>query len=369
MSEQQPCPNTVPTDVTAEPMDVNNDEVIFLPVELDKNDWEFWPQANKQVLWGWKRDVNDHSRAVYYSATLCEVDGQIGIADPYFYYTHRTDEEAAVQSHDQLDGARSAVRDQVRTVRSTLEPTDISGFKRATFEVNTPSWKDDARLTALLDRTPRDSVDNPSEINKTALDDLTDIFPVDLYAGSGVSYECGLPKLKEVHDWFCLDNYEKGVFTHSDLDTLPRELQQSPLQKFRQFASLHAMALTSEPAFSQREIADLYDESRIRTVFSDNVDNMFSKVGVPFERTRGSGVLNERYPATFETDTLLVVGVAADRRDLIKQARNAGMDVIVVDPIDEVSLGVQHLSYVREQDRFYETTANEFFSHVRRQLS
>lgn len=368
MANDRSRQRTVPDDVTEAPDQVDPDDVLFVDTTLTDDDWTFWPDATKRVLWGWKRDVGDHSRTVYYSATLCAVGERIGATNQYFYYTHRTTEDAADRLKRAGSDAIAAFDERFETATAAIESTAVEGFDRVEFEVGTPDDGDRARLTALLDRTPRDSTDESRTIDRVPLDDVTDVFPADLYAGSGVSYECGLPTLRQVHDWFCLDNYEREVFTHGDLDTLPETLRSAPFDSFRQFCDLHIRALTADPSPAQRTIAALYDAGHIRQVFSDNVDNMLAKVDVPFERTRGSGVLNERHPASFETDTLLVVGVAADRRDLIQQARRAGMDVVVVDPIDDVSLGVKHLDFVRERDRFHETTADEFFRRAREQF-
>jgi DNA-binding NarL/FixJ family response regulator len=91
---------------------------------------------------------------------------------------------------------------------------------------------------------------------------------------------------------------------------------------------------------------------------------MLCKVDVPFTRTRGSGVFNEKFPVEFRTGTLLVVGIAADRRQIIAQARQKRMNVIVVDPCMKVSHGVQHLNYLRATDRFYRCTADTFFREL-----
>ena len=109
-------------------------------------------------------------------------------------------------------------------------------------------------------------------------------------------------------------------------------------------------------------IARLHRRGVIRRVFTDNVENMLSKVDVPFERTRGSGVFNERYPASFESPRLVVIGVAADRRSLVRQARADRREIIVVNPCLKVAPMVRHLDYIRPGDRFFQMTAQDFFA-------
>jgi hypothetical protein len=57
-----------------------------------------------------------------------------------------------------------------------------------------------------------------------------------------------------------------------------------------------------------------------------------------------------------------VVGVAADRREIVRQARARRMRIVVVNPCSRVSPRVQHLNYVRPHDAFYRVTADEFFA-------
>jgi hypothetical protein len=115
-------------------------------------------------------------------------------------------------------------------------------------------------------------------------------------------------------------------------------------------------------------ISDLRTSGWVRKVFTDNVDNMLAKVGVPFERTRGSGVFNERYPARFESERLIVIGVAADRRSIVSQARAQGVQVVVVNPCDRVAPMVRHLDYIRPTDLFFQVPAVSFFEAVMTQL-
>ena len=108
-------------------------------------------------------------------------------------------------------------------------------------------------------------------------------------------------------------------------------------------------------------IAALVAAGRIRRIFTDNVDNMLCKTGVAHERVRGSGVFNERHQVTFASPRLMVVGVAADRRQVIRQARAARLDVIVVNPCKKVSPNVTHLDYLRLDDLFFKWEAQRFF--------
>jgi hypothetical protein len=167
-----------------------------------------------------------------------------------------------------------------------------------------------------------------------------------------------------MHDFFCLDDRLNNSFTFGVADQLPLWLAKDPEKTISNFCSLHTKALTAKPSTAQNIIAEMWRRGHIKQIFSDNVDNMLAKVKVPFERTRGSGVFNERHPTEFKTKTLLVVGVAADRREIIKQARSRRMNVIVVDPCGRVSHGVQHHNFIKAKDHFVRLTANDYFKHA-----
>jgi len=147
-------------------------------------------------------------------------------------------------------------------------------------------------------------------------------------------------------------------------DPLPRLLADEGSDRLLRFCQVHTIALLVEPTPAMLAIADLAAAGQIGRVFTDNVDNMLCKTGVSYERVRGSGVFNERYPVTFASPRLVVVGVAADRRQIIRQARAAGLDIIVVNPCKKVSPNVTHLDYLRLKDTFFKLEAQQFFNET-----
>src|SRR4249919_2350039 len=124
------------------------------------------------------------------------------------------------------------------------------------------------------------------------------------------------------------------------------------------------MAIFAEPTPAMKAIARLVADGKVREVFTDNVDNLLSKTGVQYKRVRGSGVFNERYNVEFSSPRLIVIGVAADRRQVIRQARSCGVNVVVVNPCKKVSPNVMHLEYVRNDDLFFKCDADHFFGEV-----
>lgn len=317
--------------------------------------------ANREMLWGWKRDVGDLFRVVYFAGTLDVAGSKVSLGYRYFFYRHRLAIAEAEQLRDIL-----ANSDRLRAFapRLALARAPKSGLADLTVTFGRPRAADLDRATRLQRRRPRRSWREIAKAPPVKRFDVDRLFPADLYVGSGLSYEAGLPTLCDVHKYFGVDLADGSDFTVGAGDPLPRRLAKDPMAVIGDFCRVHVQALTAKPTPAMWAIKRLHERGLIRKVFTDNVDNLLAKVGVPYERTRGSGVFNERYPAEFESPNLIVIGVAADRRSLVKQARGHRLDVTVVNPCVSVAPRVRHLDYLREHDLFVKTTAEDFFARI-----
>jgi NAD-dependent SIR2 family protein deacetylase len=105
----------------------------------------------------------------------------------------------------------------------------------------------------------------------------------------------------------------------------------------------------------------------LHNVYTDNIDRLFDLAGIhDYEQVRGSGVVNEYHPVIFspESNALLVVGVSADRRGIIRQARERGMRLVVINPYIPVSPGAKNLDYLRAGDIYYKMRAGEALTRI-----
>ena len=322
----------------------------------------FWPRANRHVLWGWKRDAGDASRLVYFSGDVTLDGDVVRLGRGFFFYRHRADRGEAHTLLEQLERSTATMTRLLGKPELELTPCRRTGLGTLRYRVGIPLPADLDRTRRLQLRRPRAALARAHLPEPAPLRGLLGLLPFDLYAGSGLSYEAGLPTLCDMHDAFCLDDHQSDRFTVGRSDKLPWWLGEDPEAAMRGFCDLHLRALSAVPTYAQQVIADLHRRGGVSTVMSDNVDNLLCKVDVPFVRTRGSGVFNERFPAEFATRTLVVVGVAADRRQIVRQGRARRMRVVVVNPCSRVSPRVQHLNYLRPGDLFYRTTAEEFFT-------
>jgi hypothetical protein len=111
----------------------------------------------------------------------------------------------------------------------------------------------------------------------------------------------------------------------------------------------------------------LRQEGLLHNVYTDNVDRLFDIVGIhDYERVRGSGVVNEFHRVTFspDADCLLVVGVSADRRGVIAQARERGLRLVVVNPYWPVSPGAKNLDFLQPDDIYVRASAGTVLPRI-----
>jgi hypothetical protein len=342
--------------------------VVTLIPSLSDRAAEFWELANKSILWGWKRDNGYSSRLVFYSGRLARRRGNaVGVTDQHLLYVHRTTADVARDIASILDAGRA-------DIEAALGPLSVSvraaaaGHAVVEARAGVIGPSDETLTRRLRRRRPRRAIAAVPATVPRPLEGLARLLPADLYIGSGVSYEAGLPTLCEMHDAFCVDDPSGTRFAHGRDDQLPAELATGPTSTVSRFCQVHTGALTAEPTRAMRVIADLYASGLIGEIYTDNVDNLIAKTGAPFVRTRGSGVLNERCEVAPPSPRLIVVGVAADRRDVVAQARARRRQVIVVNPCERVAPHVRHLTYLKESDVFFKTTADAFFGQLARDL-
>ncbi|WP_156429556.1 hypothetical protein [Burkholderia sp. TSV86] len=326
---------------------------------------ERWSRANQHVLWGWKRDVGDCSRVVYFSGNLGSKDEKIILDRGFFFLKSIMPFSDFEFLRSDFEKACDASQFHFKDVQLNISRAG-RGFVAVTLRFGTPTTDDYDRVTRLQRRRRRKKItqgDFPQSISK--ISSIVDVLPADIYVGSGMSYECNLPTLCHMHNRFSLDDYENNTFTVGKYDNLPKWLATDFRGTVSRFCDVHTGALSAPISNSYLIIKELYKAGLIGKIFTDNVDNMFSLLDIPYERVRGSGVFNERYEAKFSFDKLLVIGVAADRREIIKQFRAKRKPIVVVNPCEAVSPGVQHLNYVRNSDAFYKITAFDFFNQIR----
>lgn len=334
-------------------------EPVLLLRDLSEKHLRDWQGANPNITWGWKRDVGTQSRLVYFSGNLSLDQDRVQLSRYFFFYRTKVKAHGADGFLNSLEDARKRFND--RGDATVLEIGRKPDHIVVEFSIGQPNEVDVDRTSRLKLRRPRRSIAKPELPDPVDRIDAATMLPADLYVGSGVSYEAGLPTLCDMHDIFGVDSHASNGFMVGTEDWLPRALADEGTERLEKFSLVHTKAILADPTEAMLTIADLVRRGSVRKIFTDNVDNLLAKTGVTFERVRGSGVFNERYEAEFASPNLIVIGVAADRRQIIRQARGAGLRIHVVNPCAKVSPNVTHLEYVKRDDVFFKTEAQKFF--------
>jgi NAD-dependent SIR2 family protein deacetylase len=317
----------------------------------------------ERIIWGWKRDSASPrlSRLIYFGGRLKRREAGLHLEDSFLFYTHWGEPEAMEPVIRQIDGRGPTGRLGDALTVEALEPT--GGWRMLRIVSGRPTGRDLFRLHSLARREPDPPQPTPPRIPSSGRFNLRDhgVTGCDLLAGSGLSYEAGLPMLKEVHDLFDVDDGYRG-FCLGAKDRFPRRLLEDQEGTFQEFAQWHIQAARTRPSRAHEALLQLRRSGFLHRVFTDNIDRLFDLVGITdYEQVRGSGVVNEFHPAEFSQDSnaLLVIGVSADRRGVLAQARERGMKLVVVNPYLPVSPGAKNLDYLRAGDVYFRMTAGQ----------
>lgn len=309
-----------------------------------------------EFIWGWKRDlVKDGkqyppSRTIYFNGS-------------YFYLSSRSALKEIASLYKQIGKSRKIGQFQLKSCIKS-EPR-YPGFARLVIEIGSPSKEDRQIVRRLLKRKPRLKIEPPKVILESSSFDISQYTPFVLYAGSGLSTESGLPLLGEVHQTFYVDDLEKGEFIFGIKDPLPKKLAQDISKVFALFDKFNHQAKLAKPSASHQIIKTLYQKGMIKQVLTDNMDDIFQKLGIPYTPTRLS-IFPDRFPIVFDKTikALLVIGVAVDRREVIKQARIQGLKIIAINPVLKVAPKSRNIDYLNDGDIFFKAKAREILPKI-----
>ncbi len=309
-------------------------------------------ESKPMVLWGWKRDQlasntrQPESRTVYFSADLTRHGPVVAIDRAFFFLENRA-------THQHIASLKSQNHQA-----STWVDRHYPGYSRFRLKLGRPTTYDLATIRRRLQGRPRLSIPPPQLVSESGSFDLSPLAPFALCVGSGLSAESGLPLLGSIHNLFAVDNFTTQELVFGANDPLPQSLATDQDRQFNRFCDFTIKAITAQPSPSHHLIAQLYRQGVIKQIFTDNMDDILAKVNVSYARTRLS-IFPDRFPAQFDpgVKSLLVVGVAVDRRDVIKQARRKGLKIIAVNPVYGVAPYSRNMDYLRPGDIFFKTTA------------
>ena len=202
-----------------------------------------------------------------------------------------------------------------------------------------------------------------------------------IYSGSGTSYGAGLPTLGKIHEIFFVDNIAKDRFVFGVEDEIPNTLFYDGHEFYRRAFDFYVKAAVATPSFSHLFVAEKISDpsSRIKGLITENIDFLFEKAGAA-DVVRARTIFNVTAPGEYgfalshvlqnqpsidpQSTTLLVVGIAADRRGVVRKARELGMSIVCVNPHEQVSPRAQNLSYLELHDVWFKKRSDAFFKNI-----
>lgn len=311
----------------------------------------------RPVLWGWKRNAASMSRVIYLSGRIEAFGEEIVLCDAYLFYRHRAPRVEIEILRERAEHGDAAT---LRALGFRYEIESHGRLAVLTVQIGNPRSSDYA-LVARLRRRRAHKVMPRGLIEEHPDFDLSDYGPFDLYAGSGLSYEAGIPTLSTAHEAFGVDDPSRGEFLFGRDDLIPEVLAADPAAALRRMVEVDVACINARPSKSHWIIADLHDRGWIGKVLTDNVDDLFEQCGIPYVGTRGTGIFNDPVEPEFSSTAraLLAVGVSADRRSVIRHARNRGLKIVVINPHLPVSPCSRNLDYLRQGDIFLRRKASE----------
>lgn len=195
-------------------------------------------------------------------------------------------------------------------------------------EENNRMWT----LSTKMFRQP-DVRENPTYI--TSIEQLKKYLPAQVEMGCGPSLAAGIPPLYEMHETYKVQNHDTGKFYFADEDDLIVNIIENPLKMYERFSFVPKVIIKSKPTQGYETFAKLYHKGVFTgTVLNNNFDRLVKRFGIPEKilRIYDKGTYLPKVEFDNKAKSLICFGTHADRRQVQRQARQAGKQVIFIDP-------------------------------------
>jgi hypothetical protein len=197
--------------------------------------------------------------------------------------------------------------------------------------------------------------------------------PAQVELGCGPSMEAGVPALSNLHQIYGVSRPDFSfVFRAADDSVL--DMLADPESGYERMTSIHRACMLAEPTPFYRCLHDLWQSGHfVGPVISNNFDCLCVDMGLPevslrrydteayfplyLDATDRDALIDPR------AQSLLVIGVHADRRMVQRRARELNLKIIYIDPERYVAPGGGAITYPVESpqdgDLFVQMTAGE----------
>ncbi len=215
-------------------------------------------------------------------------------------------------------------------------------------------------------RTQGTRVPNPKTI--TDMRQIVQYLPAQVELGGGASLELGIPPLNYFHTVYNLYTKNSLQFAFGDSDELLDTILADPAAFYSKQAALpYARALTAEPNYFYKLLAELYQKDIIiGPIITNNFDGICSLLGLPelYVRKYDEAHIVPDVRFAKGVKSLLVIGSHADRRRIQQAAKAQGLKILYVDPEEYIDHQGNKIAYPLEKieadDILIPLTANNF---------
>lgn len=204
---------------------------------------------------------------------------------------------------------------------------------------------------------------------------LANFLPAQLELGCGPSIEAGIPHLSNLHRIYGVSLPNYGFIYRAAQDGV-LDVLAAPEAKYREMTDIYRACLTAGSTDFYRAIGTLRERGMlVGPVITNNFDCQCADLGFPEISLRNydSEPYYPKIPYDPRARSLLVVGVHADRRLVQMRARDAGLQVIFVDPEEYVAPDGSRIGYPveapQDEDLFVRSTASEALSRLLQHLT
>lgn len=169
---------------------------------------------------------------------------------------------------------------------------------------------------------------------------LLDYLPFQVEAGCGTSIEAGIPPLHYLHQVYRVTERKDNTLTQAHkfvmspaADTLVAEMLMDATGKAAELTEMFRACFTAQPTAAHQALKALADAGHmVGPVITHNFDVLSARAGLPEVFVRRYDQKIPPVPLLPEAKALLVIGLHADRREVQRRAREAGMKIFFVDP-------------------------------------
>jgi len=195
-------------------------------------------------------------------------------------------------------------------------------------EENDRMWTLSTKMFRQLDKR-----ENPTYIK--SVKELKDFLPAQIEMGCGPSIAVGIPPLYEMHETYKVQNHDTGKFYFGEEDDLLVRIIENPQKMYERFSYVPKVIIKSKPTKAYETFAKLYHNGIFcGTVLNNNFDRLVKRFDIPEKilRIYDKDTYLPKVEFSSDAKSLICIGTHADRRQVQRQARAAGKQVIFIDP-------------------------------------